>query len=331
MSRAQKKQFFNKHAARTKKLGEELARELTAPEISGAHIDVKKCLNLITAGADVTTGVAGRTPLMSTAIYGSTELIAALLKAGAPVDAVDKSGNTALSCAVFHGHYNAAILLVAAGADPRIKNVAGKNAAAMCADWSSAMKYLINTAVNYKNDNKKPGKLGILGTARSQQLNDLLTQFTIDDTDTKKIRGLLDERTDFLQQDCKQLTPLAKALAWGHDDHALDILRLAPHTVNITDCGGWTPLFWCIKINGNISPAMTKALLAAGADPTVCDNEGKTVLDVFPNLHPDVFIPLKQAIADRNEEFRQIIRKEGISSDRPVNKLPRIQIRKPPA
>jgi ankyrin repeat protein len=57
------------------------------------------------------------TPLMSAAKYGRSAIIRILLDAGSLLDAVDKTGKTALLIASNHGHIDAVSLLMAAGAD----------------------------------------------------------------------------------------------------------------------------------------------------------------------------------------------------------------------
>jgi ankyrin repeat protein len=334
MSHAEKKTDFNKNAALAKKLGRELARELAkadphVPRDGLAYVNVQKCLDLIAAGADVTTGTPGRTPLMSAAIYGSAELTAALLKAGAPVDAANEAGATALSYAVFTSRYDVAVLLVEAGADPRIKDMAGHNPLSLSCDRRDDMQHLMEAAADYKEKRKKPGPLGIIGAARGRHLNQKLDGDGLQLQEKKIISSLLDNKTDFAQRDIMSMTPLTNALAGGYDDYTLEIIRLAPHTVNIPCHHGWTPLLWCLRTTGNNQLKLAQALLAAGADPEIRDNEGKGVHDVLRELPPDKAALIKQEIARHSEIFRQRIRTEGISSGRRVKKLPRIQIRKP--
>lgn len=73
---------------------------------------------LVTAGADVEAKEKhGLTPLMVAATQGRTGTIAALLKAGAKVDAATPDGLTALFLATVAGWADAADVLLAAGAD----------------------------------------------------------------------------------------------------------------------------------------------------------------------------------------------------------------------
>jgi len=90
----------------------------------------------IAAGADVNARerTGDRTPLHFAAYSGknggepSTELVQALLEAGADVNAVDSGGSTPLAEAMPNGNVEIAKILLAAGADPAVKNKHGETA-----------------------------------------------------------------------------------------------------------------------------------------------------------------------------------------------------------
>ena len=79
---------------------------------------------LLDGGADPHAGDSDRdTPLhWAVGKAGNARVIAALLGAGAQVSARNDSGNTALHLAAWHGHVDAIVALLEAGADPRAKN-----------------------------------------------------------------------------------------------------------------------------------------------------------------------------------------------------------------
>ena len=60
----------------------------------------------------------GRTPLMFAAYAGAGDAVAALIEAGADIDAADHVGRSALNFAVDRGHVGCAGELLTAGADP---------------------------------------------------------------------------------------------------------------------------------------------------------------------------------------------------------------------
>ena len=84
--------------------------------------NLKRAEKLLEAGADVDSKDAeGWCALHWAAAEGRTRVIAALLGRRATVDAVDLANCTPLWCAAFNGEYQAALLLLAGGADLTIK------------------------------------------------------------------------------------------------------------------------------------------------------------------------------------------------------------------
>jgi ankyrin repeat protein len=362
MPHAQKKQAFNA-ATPAQTLGLKLARELhkakTLPADNGLdYIDVPKCLALIAAGADVTTGITDRTPLMTAAFFGSAELTAALLKAGAPVDTVNNGNTTALLMAVFNYHYDIAAFLIDAGADPFIKNIFGKSPLSICSGRHDNMRYLIKAAAHYHKGNITPGKLGISGAARGQYLNELFSrrvlsqngETTIDlmiqeQEDFKTIKSLMDAKTDYSQQDSKEKTCLHVAIRHLWSGFARQIISFAPETVNVPDRWGWTPLLSALPAWRESDAdgyeekiKLVTTLLEAGADVTVCNANGQNAFDLIPDTEPEIAALIEKALesqqgnlAIQKEKFRQRVRKGGISSGDAVKPLPRIHIRKPKA
>ncbi|WP_396269645.1 ankyrin repeat domain-containing protein [Ideonella sp.] len=92
---------------------------------AAADGELKKCKELLTAGADPNTqDDNGRTPLHFAAQANAAEVAAALIEAGAVLDSTDAYGNTPLSTAVFNslGKGDLIAALRMAGADPHAKN-----------------------------------------------------------------------------------------------------------------------------------------------------------------------------------------------------------------
>jgi ankyrin repeat protein len=67
----------------------------------------------------------GWTPLMYAARQDARSAMRALVSAGAALDAVDPDGMTALTLAVINAHYDAAVQLLEAGADPNVADARG--------------------------------------------------------------------------------------------------------------------------------------------------------------------------------------------------------------
>jgi ankyrin repeat protein len=82
---------------------------------------------LADAGADVAAANrSGERPLFWAAGTGTIEAARRLLERGAPVDAPDADGHTALHAAADGGHAEMALVLLDARADPRLANRAGE-------------------------------------------------------------------------------------------------------------------------------------------------------------------------------------------------------------
>ena len=99
---------------------------------------IQSCLNV---GWDVNAKdlFYGRTALHWAVDYGKVDAIAALIKAGADVNAKDKYGQTALHQAALFGNVNAIALLTKAGADVNAKDkVRGWTALQYAAEYGKA-------------------------------------------------------------------------------------------------------------------------------------------------------------------------------------------------
>ena len=77
------------------------------------------------------------TPLMYAARDGAPDAAAALLAAGAGINAVDPDGTTPLVRAIWNFHYDTARVLLEAGADPNITDSAGMAALYAAVDMST--------------------------------------------------------------------------------------------------------------------------------------------------------------------------------------------------
>ena len=88
--------------------------------------DLDSILSHIEEGADVNTLIEGTSPLLIATVLGRTDIVSALMKAGAEVDAQNQAnGATALAAAAFLGSTEVAEALINAGADPSIADYQG--------------------------------------------------------------------------------------------------------------------------------------------------------------------------------------------------------------
>ncbi|MBD8879541.1 ankyrin repeat domain-containing protein [Rhodanobacter sp. 7MK24] len=71
-------------------------------------------------------GIFGSTPLFAPITWGDTNAVRLLLEAGIECDVQRERGETALHHAIRMGKFDIARMLLAHGADPRIKDIDGK-------------------------------------------------------------------------------------------------------------------------------------------------------------------------------------------------------------
>jgi ankyrin repeat protein len=78
---------------------------------------------LLAAGADVNgRGTHPKTPLLIAAETGQVQIVALLLERKPQLDAADEFGDTALMAAARNGDVATCVRLLAAGANPRLRN-----------------------------------------------------------------------------------------------------------------------------------------------------------------------------------------------------------------
>ena len=80
-------------------------------------------------------------------------------------------------------------------------------------------------------------------------------------------------------------------IACGRGDNIRPYLEKYPSFVNCVGPSGWTPLFYAVRSN---QIEVVKILLENGADPTVRDKDGNTILDIaIQKNHMELFTLLK--------------------------------------
>ena len=73
------------------------------------------------SAVDVNMATDNSLSLIESVLQGNSEQVAAVIRAGANVNALDKDGNTTLICAAIRGNNNCVQLLLAAGADVNLQ------------------------------------------------------------------------------------------------------------------------------------------------------------------------------------------------------------------
>ena len=206
---------------------------------SGKTDRVKGVLRLIEAGANLELANNGRmTPLMLAVKSKKTEIVKALLSAGASPDTVDDRGTPLLHTVISCQPEKLAMLamLIEAGADVDIRNQSG-------------------------------------GTAMHRALYGHLHVKCLDPA-----QRLLRAGAHLNVHDRNGTAPLFGLIHWEIKDpgEALTLLKKFGADIDIRDQQGMTTLLLAAQLGPN--PKVMKALLDAGADPSLVDNRGNTLL-----------------------------------------------------
>ncbi len=199
----------------------------------------------------------GRTALMEAALWGQTEVVSLLLKAGANPNMVDKSqlrdcelaynfdipkgGNTALMNAVTKGHVKVVTLLLEAGADPNIKTLDGTPPLMNAAQFKSRNDVeIVSILLSCKADpNIKRDKRNIV-TFRPQADWTVL-MYATDIGHTEVVKLLLEAGAHPNIQDDDSLAALKIAANKGHTE-IVRLLLKAGANPNIKNKHGATAL-----------------------------------------------------------------------------------------
>ncbi len=209
---------------------------------------------LVAGGADLEVrGPSGETPLMRAAQWGQVEAMAALLDGGADLLARSDGGETVLMWA---GSDAAAKLLILAGADLQARDAAGRTAliGAMSRGTGGPVPIIATPAARVGGD--PVGVANVLLAAgadvNAQDRNGRTAMATALDNDRRFLGGAEVQRA------------IGLLIDYGAD-------------VDVPDAAGVTPL---MLASGRCDADLLTALLAAGADFSRRNADGKTALDL---------------------------------------------------
>lgn len=273
----------------------------TALTLAAANNGIESLEALLEKGPEIDVDVKGRdgkTPLMQASEHGHAEVVAALLQAGASVDARSLRGSTPLGFAAENRHLPVVRLLLGAEADPNLANRYGETplmrtlhpgiARALIragADVNAADEHgltpvlrlaLEEGPVNPDGGGPRPGapidRLGTLqallaagadANARDRQGNTALISSTNDvEAHPDLLRPLVAAGADPDARDSKGGTALVYASIHGHAE-SVRILIDAGADVNVR-MGRTTPLGFALD-HGHAE--VVRLLLRAGAEP----------------------------------------------------------------
>jgi ankyrin repeat protein len=198
------------------------------------------------------------------------EKVKLLIDRGADVRAKAKTGSTALMvAATYFGTSKSVKLLLDRGAEARpgtgvMFNASPLLLAALAGDGENVALLVAKGA-----DANRP--MNIIGVFPTSPLMQAVLQ-----GDPGVVAALLSAGADINEKDQDGMTVLHWAVV-AHRLDALKILLARGATVNARDRSGYTPLHYAATIDHGDAETAT-ALLAAGADPSVKNKDGKTAL-----------------------------------------------------
>ena len=256
------------------------------------EITVRRPLT-VSGDPNVSDTRTGRTPLHIAAMANAPILIAALVAAGADVEARDRDGFTALHAAAFKNSVAAIAALLEAGAGLEERNYDGRTPLQVAnqGDSAAALVALLEAGADFDVRDwfgRTPLHMSALAVGRGRA-NDPLGLMT-------GLVALLHAGADLNVFDVLGWTPLHTAAAESNPAAVLALLG-AGADPNARNPDGWTPLRQWVGHGDN--PAILAALLDAGADLDTLDNDGDPLLHLAAERdRPAAIVALLEAGAN---------------------------------
>lgn len=252
--------------------GQRRAGGETALQLAIMNNDAAAVELLLQAGANIEAldGTGEQTPLIAAVMHRHT-LVPTLIAHNAAVDAVNQRGETALLRACTHACELSAQALLTAGASVNFQRPGGgQNTPLMCVIWNGSPTLLsvllkANADPNLTNSSGDTALMIACHKFDITRINSLVDAGAMCDTTDKVGRTALHWLA---------VSPYADS----NPQAAVQLLFANKACVNAQDADGQTPLMKAVQQNLNFPQRVdfVQALLDAGADRTIVDNEGMT-------------------------------------------------------
>ena len=245
-------------------------------------IERRKCVfieNLINSGTDINGA------LIHAATRGYNVAVTSLLKAGAGVNAVDDTGDSALIAAATHGCINSVTTLMQAGADVNAIDRYGKTALVISAERGHVK--IVEMLLEIQKDHPKELNLALIHAASKGNI--------------RCIKILLQAGADVNGSDSKGFTALIRAA--NAYFKCSKFLIEAGADVNCANNLGFTALMEAVRYKNSKN---IETLLNAGADVNMVNCNGSTALMI--------------AVSERNMTAVNILLDEGADGNKDDNR-----------
>ena len=269
---------------------------VTTGSISGSIAVTVRAPLTVSGDPNVRDSRTGRSPLHAAAMANAPKMIAALVAAGADLEARDRDDLTALHYAAVANAPAAIAALLEVGADIEARNRFGETSlqSAVLAKTAVATAALLEAGADL-NVHDEYGRAPLHRAARSAGASSQ-TQGAM-----ATLAALLEAGADPNARDSSGSTPL-HAVAWANGpavSAAIAALLEAGADPNVRDDAGRTPLWNWVALGEN--PAILAALLEAGADIEVRNDDGDPLLHLAAERDkPAAIAALLEAGADLN-------------------------------
>lgn len=274
-------------------------RGLPALHLAAEHGHLNATTVLLVAGADVHSrhGEDEYSALDSASVGGHREVLEAIVRHGADVNAGDSGGITALFVAAMYDRMRAIDYLVEAGAKVGAQDDRGWTA--LHAASSEGSTKAIEALLRHGADSCKPDKgdraplylaaerghgssvtrLLAAGANPGLRLPSLYYHYSAVDVAAANghvdaLKALIKHGTDINVSDADNVTALHLAARYNHEA-AVKLLVEAGANMEANDFMTWTPIRSAAE---NMSWVAMTALLRLGANPNPVDSKGRTVL-----------------------------------------------------
>lgn len=282
----------------------DVARRLLAagvqPRMTALHAaitrrDQEMVIDLLTSGASVHgQDNMGRTPLHLAANLGETATVWLLVRRGAKKEVLDNDGRSPLFLATWEGRLDAAVALMAAGAN--INNALRRqdNRPVLHIAVERQRYDVMRAAIGFK------AKVNVRDALRNTPLHLAAAK-----NDARAIHVLVDGYASTEARNLSGCTPIHQAASTLGMDALVALVERGAN-VDAQDIDLRTPLFKASFFAGRQGEAeMVDLLLRSGADETIPDVEGSVAADVVGEGLLGHFVPGPQI--ENAERVRQLL------------------------